>query len=266
MRLFLLLTLLAEIACAQSKIRLVDSQSRLGIAYANIWCDGKLLVSTDSTGTANLALKDCSKLTVSATGFKTKTIDVAHSTVFLDADTLQIRDVEVRRPTYKKSLTLGKVKSGDIGIVVRRENTVGSVGRFFASAGDYFLKEFQFKAHRSDNRLVTISVYGVDKNQKPDELLVQTIVKQLPKGNGICKVDLTQYQISMPEDGVFISVNFVLIDQNKNFSERSPEWFFYEPSLNATRTGGFENTWHLDESGWKKSENYRLDFALKLTD
>lgn len=266
MRFLLLLTLFAQMAFAQSKIRLIDSQSRLGIAYANIWCDGKLLVSTDSTGTANLA-SDCSRLTVSATGFKTKTIDAAQAIIFLEADTLQIRDVEVRRPRLKKSLTLGKLKSGDIGIVVRRENSVGSVGKYFAPVGDYFLKEFQFKAHRSANRMVTISVYSVDENQKPDELLVQSdIVKHLPKGNGICKVDLTPYRLAMPEGGVFISVNFVLIDRNKHFSERNPEWFFYEPSLNATRTEGFENTWHLDETGWKKSENYRVDFALKLTD
>lgn len=92
-----------------------------------------------------------------------------------------------------------------------------------------------------------------------NDLLDQNIVVKVQKGKHNNEIDLRQFNIRFPKNGIFISVEFLIIEANKYDVEVSfPEvekkiMSSYQPSI-GTVPADFSTTWRYSVGRWKKFE------------
>ena len=94
----------------------------------------------------------------------------------------------------------------------------------------------------------------------------ENIICNIKKGYNTTTVDLRKYSLSAPKNGFFVSIQILLIDQNKQYGEHNKDWFFYEPSIGATKNIIGASYYNMSEQNiWKKVENYQLNIEVELT-
>ena len=229
----------------QIQVNVLSEDSNLPISYATIWLSNKVYATTDSLGFFYVDKEHLnSNFRVEATGFYS-------------------------RYEYKViKETLGKLKSGNVGIVATKDKEISRIGKFFQdnSKANLIIDKFRFKAFSSENnRIVSVLLYSVSEDGVPNEIINnETIICKLKKGSHTSEVDLSKFNIEFPENGIFVMVNYLFLDQNKKFSEYDPNWFFYEPSLDAITVNEFVDTWYNVNNEWQKNEKISLSFQLLL--
>lgn len=256
----------------QIRINVLSEDSNLPISYATIWLLNKVYATTDSLGVFYVNESNLnSTFKVEATGFNTlfEAIIDKNKTIFLKEKLITLDEVTVnlkRKKIIKE--TLGKLKSGNVGIVSTKDKQIARVGKFFQdkSKANLIIDKFRFKAFSSENnRIVSVLLYSVSEDGVPNEIINnETIIYKLKKGSHTSEVDLSKFNIEFPENGIFVMVNYLFLDQNKKFSEYDPNWFFYEPSLDAITVKEFVDTWYNVNNEWQKNEKISLSFQLLL--
>ena len=77
--------------------------------------------------------------------------------------------------------------------------------------------------------------------------------------------EIDKTNIDFPENGVFIVLSYIFIEQNKCFRNKDKSWYFYEPSIDARRVNNYTDSWYNLNGEWKKSETYNISMELTLT-
>jgi hypothetical protein len=256
----------------QIQVNVLSEDSNLPISYATIWLSNKVYATTDSLGVFYVNESNLnSTFKVEATGFNTlyEAKVIKNNTIFLKEKLITLEEVTVnlkRKKVIKE--TLGKLKSGNVGIVATKDKEISRIGKFFQdnSKSNLIIDKFRFKAFSSENnRIVSVLLYSVSEDGVPNEIINnETIICKLKKGSHTSEVDLSKFNIEFPENGIFVMVNYLFLDQNKKFSEYDPNWFFYEPSLDAIIVKEFVDTWYNVNNEWQKNEKISLSFQLLL--
>uniref|UniRef100_UPI004048315A hypothetical protein n=1 Tax=Flavobacterium sp. TaxID=239 RepID=UPI004048315A len=116
-------------------------------------------------------------------------------------------------------------------------------------------------------RILSVFIYSVGANGEPDKILNdEDIICNLEKGHNTYEVNLSQLNITFPENGVFVALNYIFIEQNKCYRNKEFNWYFYEPSIDAISVNNYTDTWYNLNGLWKKSETYSISMELTLTD
>jgi hypothetical protein len=256
----------------QIQVNVLSEDSNLPISYATIWLLNKVYATTDSLGVFYVNDSNLnSTFKVEATGFNTlhEAMINENSTIFLKEKLITLEEVTVnlkRKKVIKE--TLGKLKSGNVGIVATKDKEISRIGKFFQdnSKSNLIIDKFRFKAFSSENnRIVSVLLYSVSEDGLPNEIINnETIIYKLKKGSHTNEVDLSKFNIEFSENGIFVMVNYLFLDQNKKFSEYDPNWFYYEPSLDAITVKEFVDTWYNVNNEWQKNEKISLSFQLLL--
>jgi hypothetical protein len=273
-KIFYLLLLLLPVAIqAQIKVFLKDRDTDKPIQYANVWKDNLIAVSSDSLGIFYLReIDSMAQYKISAIGYETlDSLRIAEiSTILMAKGTIALEDILVKPKKVTENLKLGKSKTGDLVVVGVMGKEISQVAKYFPNTKKqaFYLNKFKFKSINEDNNnVVSIIIYSVGPDGQPWVALnTQNIVCHLKKGHHTTEVDLKNLNIPFWPEGVFVTVNYLLLEQNKHYSDTNNAWYLYEPSLDASTTEAYSDSWYNDGNNWRKVSKYSLNFELTLTD
>ena len=273
-KVLLLIILYSTFSKSQNIFSLKSSDDDLPIKYAHIFANNKIISSSDSLGNFIINKNHLNSIIkITALGYKTLgSVNLNNSqTVFMEVQPIVLNEIIISNQNSKKvTYKLGKVKNGDVGVVCTLENnTISQVAKFFENKFEYitFLDKIKLKAFCSDkDRLISILIYSVGFDGKPEKILnSESIICNLKKGHNTYEVNLNQFNIDFPENGVFIALNYILIEQNKCFGKFNKDWYYYEPSIDAKSVANYTDSWYNLNGEWKKSEIYNISMELTLT-
>lgn len=257
---------------SQNVYSLKSIDDNLPIKYAHVYLNNKVLTSSDSLGNFKINENHLNAI-IKITALGYKTLDsvslINGSTIYMEIEPIVLNEIIVNNKNKILKHKLGKLKSGDIGIVCTLENnTISQVAKFFENKFEdiTFLNKIRLKAFCSDkDRLISILIYSVGVDGNPEKILnSESIICNLKKGHNTYEVNLNQFNIDFPENGVFIALNYVFIEQNKCFRNKDKSWYFYEPSIDAKRVNNYTDSWYNLNGDWRKSESYSICMELFL--
>lgn len=270
----LLILLYSTFIQSQNFYKLRSYEDNYPIKYANIYANNKILTSSDSLGNFSISESNLNSI-IKITALGYKTLDSVslknNSTILMEIEPIILNDVVITNKKKLQKYKLGKAKSGNVGIVCTIENNVISqVSKLFENKSQKttFLDKIKFKTLCTEKgRILSIFIYTVDENGKPDKILNdEDIICKLEKGHNTYEVNLNKFNITFPENGVFIALNYIFLEQNKCYRNKEQNWYFYEPSIDAISVNNYTDTWYNLNGVWKKSEIYSISMELTLTD
>lgn len=255
----------------QTTVHLKDKISNLPVSYANIWKDGSLYKTADSVGVFSIDAREANQLfKITCIGYH-DTISKMAGEIFLRPNKIELDEVKLVKRKFEKKEKLGKAKRGNNHYGVQWDTKMAMTAKYFPnnnSKGKYLSKAKFFATVTAKNRLISVLVYSVAADGKPDEILnVENLIYKLKKGTHAVEADLDSLNIEFPANGIFIIIQHPLLEQNKSYSKESnhPNGFCYEPFISIDDTEEFTDSWYFQEE-WKRSKGYSLNIELLVSD
>lgn len=282
------------LALAQIKGKVTDAKGN-PIPYANLFPENaKDGFSAEEDGTFSVKKSaENDKFYVSALGFKTKLVSVSElGTVVLESESVALSEVVIGKAKKRKSIEIGAFSKAGI-----RFHTNATLAKFFNpdQKRDYpFVKEISFNAQSEiDSAKVNVRIMSVNPDGSPgNDLLPKNLIVIVRKGDKNTSVNVEEFAIEMPENGVMISIGQLRINENiywrsmefksvtgEKTERKSPvyqPYFGYVPSDENT-TWHYRGVWSqggrhkMENPGaysnllMKKYHDHFLDVAISLT-
>lgn len=215
---FLLLTLSLT---AQIKGVLKDSISGTAISYATISIENESLGTTsDEDGTFIINDADKNKnLIISVLGYETKKIKAYKAEkVFLKRQNIALNEVVIVNKKETKQIEIGQIENP---IYQAFENTPRIEAKFFPYNISYkktkFIKKVSvFTDSKIDVATIKIHFYEVNENGLPgNELIDKNLIVTVKKGQNKTYFDVSDYNITIPKNGLFVGIERLIIEKNK---------------------------------------------------
>ncbi|WP_320816011.1 carboxypeptidase-like regulatory domain-containing protein [Flavobacterium sp.] len=276
---------------AQVKGIVKDNVTGKPIPFVNIWVENENIgTTTEENGTFSLDIKEEKVLVFSALGYDTKTIKSSNDfTFFLTKKPLQLNENVVENKKEEKKLKVGKYSNSKIksfyGGGIRPKIFAKKIESNNEISEHPFLKEISFiSLSEIENAKINLRFFKINPNGKPgDDILVENLIVEVKIGRNNNVVNIEKYNIKIPEEGLFIAFEWMIIDKNKfyytnNNDSNTPllNEKLYQPLL------GFfyseeqliwefkKGDWFIKEEERSKSKNNKkkygeLDIQLTLT-
>lgn len=271
---------------AQIKGFIVDDKNQ-PIPYVNIWVENENIGTTsEKNGSFSIRVEDQNKILVlSALGFETKKVNVSKAEkIVLKRIIFQLDEVVISKSRSPVEVEIGSSKNMNLShlsgakplIFAKRFNYNDNF-----SKTPYIKNTIIFTKNEIKNATFKLRIYGVDKEGGPGlDLLNEDIIVKVKKGKRENKIDLTNYKLLIPQNGIFIAFESMILESNKfefkykeNNSKKTKEQLAYAPNIvcNAVE---LENTFEYSGGKWiqrKKSiseNNYKnkvIEPAINLT-
>lgn len=271
----------------------IDSITKEPVPYVNIWFEDEnvgtttnengefSIINIDSTGT----------LVFSSIGYEIRktNANAIESIISLNPKSIELQEALIvpRRGTIKK--TIGEYKKSDIdGFYYSGVSGPLLTGRLFRFVEEYrqtpYLNKIQIFTSSEIKAKFNIRLYTVNDNGEPGSFIYdENILGITKKGKKNAEIDISALNIKFPENGLFIAIERLIIDQNRyEYISKSPvsktqhDAVSYEPSIGALLGDTNENTWVYSGGKWMKmvkheaytppkyKDKYRV-FAIQLT-
>lgn len=220
-RILMLLVLISCSVSAQIKGIVKDSISGKPIPYVNIWVENENIGTTsEENGEYSINTNEKSKnLIFSALGFEKKIIKASKATeVNLKPTAFEIDEIVISKRLGTKEVEIGKTKTE---IYSAFDNGPRIDTKFFPYKLTYkktkFIKKVSiFTDSGIDNATIKIHFYSVDSNGFPgEELLDKDFMVTVKKGVKKHLFDVTEFNLRMPKNGIFIGFEKLIIEKNK---------------------------------------------------
>lgn len=197
-----------------------DSISGEPISFVNIWVENEPIGTTSETnGGFSLDIKEDKVLVFSALGYEVKKVSSKTELILLKPKVFELKEVVVSLPK--------KTKEIEIGVSKKRfflpENQVVPwilAKKFHLEDKNKdlnFVKEINFfTKSKVDNGVFRARVFEVKPDGMPGEDLVSDeIIVEVKKGKDKVTVDVSKYNIQIPNEGIIIGFESLFIDRNK---------------------------------------------------
>ncbi|MDI1316282.1 hypothetical protein [Flavobacterium sp.] len=270
-KVFFVFLFICSLSQAQSPIYLKDRSSNIPVSYANIWKEDKMYATSDSLGVFKVDEKHLnSDFKISAIGYKTTYFRIKNTdkTIYLEPEVIQLYEVRVVKRTNKDIVKLGKAKRGTSSYAVQFDDKTGMCAKYFPNQSNKgFINKVKFCATSSaKNRTVNLIFYSVRDNGEPDKILnTENNIIRLKKGTHVLEVDVSD--LDFPKEGLFVVVQHLLLEQNKNYAK--PYYsnaFFYEPSIAVDYSDRYRDTWYFKEGKWQKNNRFSINVEISISD
>lgn len=206
---------------AQTKGIVKDSITGQPIAYASVWVENENIGTTaEENGEFIINTNDKNKnLIFSVLGYARKVCKVSEAkSVRLSPSALELGEVVITNKKGKRQLEIGKTKS-----VIQEafDNGPRMDAKFFPYQKDYKKTKWIQKVtiltdSKVEDATIKLHLYEVDENGFPgEELLSKDYIVTLQKGIFKHKVDVSEFNIPMPENGIFVAFEKLIIERNK---------------------------------------------------
>ena len=283
------LQLIATIAFSQVTGTIVDKETRQPVPYANVGIVGKKVGTTsDTQGNFTIATSaDTSRIVVSAIGYEPAFVGVStkKTTIELTPKQYSIKEVVVK-PQKRTEVVVDKL--------TRKSSHSYSCSGFAYFNAKYFPKKDQYNQTpylkrirvltRSQVRGAKFNVRLVAANEqgKPgEEIVTQNLIASAPRGKRIVTIDLREYHVKFPANGLFVVLEWLIIEENKHEytftykgERKKHDGVSYEPNFCVYIKEGESNMWGYYGGNWHKNDfilsfepnKYQLAIELTLTD
>ncbi len=264
--------LLAFSSFGQTKFQVLDSITRQPVSYANIWNEKQIIRNSDSLGNFEASIADKKPLKITAIGYQEKVFRTNQNPILLQPVPYLLDEVVIRKPKNTNPTVVSKSSRKGQALFVQYDAKSVSVVKFIkGESTQKFLKSIAFYTQTSsNNRKIALIFYSVNEKGEPGQLLnTETIVCNLKKGTKETRVDLVDYAIELPKEGIYVGLQHLLIEDNKMYSQdknATPLSFFYEPGLYFSEETDTKDSWCFYDEKWKLYPTRSLNLGVELTD
>lgn len=263
--------LIFHLTYSQVKYSIYDSQTKLPISYANIWKEKILYTSSDSLGEFIVKDKDLkNNFKITAIGFNDTIIKLNENNIYIRPSKILLDEVKIIKRKNAKTVKIGKAKRGDTVYGVQYDAKNAECAKYFSNQnnGITFLIKLKFYVQTSDkNRIVNLVFYSVGTNGEPKEILnSENKIIHFKKGNYIIEVDVSDLNIEFPKEGIFVVIQYLLLEQNKNYAKPYyPNAFVYEPLIGVNYCNEYKDTWYLEDDKWEKNNRFSINMEISTS-
>ncbi|KIX20510.1 membrane protein [Flavobacterium sp. 316] len=221
-KLLALLFLLISISfLAQVRGVVKDSLTGEPIPFVNIWVENENIGTTsEEDGTFSINILDISKnIIFSSLGFERKIIKASKvKEVILKPSTVELDEIIVLNKKETKQIEIGKTKNA---ILQTFDNGPKIEAKYFTYLDIYKKTKFIKKVTiQTDNKIegatIKIHFYSVNEDGSPGEkLLKKDLIVSIKSGVMTSKFDVSKFNLIMPESGIFVAYEKLIIENNK---------------------------------------------------
>ncbi len=257
-----------------------DSLTGRPIPYANIWIEnGDLGTNSEIDGTFSLKAAPHQFLVFSSLGYETKKISASQcQTIWLQPKIYELQEVVLEKRKGKNRVTHGDFAGINLnsGVTNTGQDEVHIWGKWIQPHEKIrkhpYLESIEFKTRSQlKNVIMRLRFYEVNSEGIPlGDLITDEILVTVQKGTRLNRIDLSIYQIKIPEEGLIIGFEYLKLEQNKF------EYFYtvqgekgrkkgkrYEPSIVGFFPGG-KNLMILNKDGSLRRSYGTVELAVKL--
>ena len=220
-RLFLFLIFATFSLSAQIKGIVKDSLTGKPIPFVNIWVENENIGSTsEENGTFFInTTEKGKKLIFSTLGYEKKIIKASEASIVnLKVTAYSLNEVVISKSIGTKTVEIGKARNE---MYQAFDNGPKIDTKFFPYFSSY--KKTKYLKHvtiytdsRIEDAIIKIHFYAVDNNGYPaKELLDKDFVVTVKKGTRINKLDLKEFNLKFPKNGLFVGFEKLMIEKNK---------------------------------------------------
>lgn len=276
---------------AQVRGVVLDRETQQPVPYANIAIEGKSYGTTSNLKGEFVITESLSKgrVVVSAIGYSTALVDIDGEdlVVILEPKQYQIEAVVVRPRKNRKELVVDKLNN-DASHSFACNGYAWINAKFFEPKPEYanfpFVKQIRILT-RSAIRSAKFNVrlLAANENGEPgEEILNQNLIATARLGKRSVTIDLTQWNIQFPANGLFVALEWLIIDDNRyeyTYTIRNEKGkhkgIWYEPKFITYPEPDESNTWGYHGGKWYKRDyiqgsganrSFNLAIELLLTD
>jgi hypothetical protein len=205
---------------AQTKGIVVD-ENNLPIPYVNIWIEGENIGTTsEENGTFVIDSNDGNKnLIFSILGFEKKIIKLSEAKhVVLQSQINELNEIVIVNKKESRETEIGKVENT---IFQAFENGPKIDVKYFPYIPKYkntkFIKQVRILTDsKLESSTIKIHFYKVDENGLPGEkLLKKDFIVTIKKGGRNNKINVSDFNLTMPKNGIFVGFEKIMIESNK---------------------------------------------------
>jgi hypothetical protein len=278
-KLILLLLFVSTSIYSQFKGVVLD-ESNKPIPYVNIWVENENIGTTSNEdGTFNIDANAEKVLVFSAVGFENlKTKVKAGQNVVLQVAVQQLKEVLIRKRTENEKIQINKFNSKEITSFHFANNRPTIIAKFIRNSSVIekhpFLIKITFLSNcKTPTAKIKIRFYDVAIDGNPGEdYSNDNVIVSVKKGKRSVTIDLSDKNISIPKEGLFLAFEWMIIDENKyiyNYTLDSnnvkqigalydpkkkiyTDGQDYQPYIGTLRSNEF-STWHFIGGKWNKT-------------
>ncbi len=285
---FLLLLIPSLTINAQLKGKILNIETQEPIPYANIAIENTIFGTTSNfNGSFQFTEVPAEKrLVISSVGFETQYLSVSDTVVeiFLHPKTYDIDLVTVKPSNIHIKTRVNEIPSRNSSNHLFCNGYPWMSARYFEYKAVYqncpFINEIRVLTHSQiEGSKFNIRIISAnDKGEPSEEIISENIIVSTPKGNHIVTVDLAYLNLIFPENGLFVALEWLIIDENKRNhiykmkgeKERRHE-IRYDPRFGAFPIQGRVVIWSYSGGRWLKSSfedhlhpGKNLDLAIEV--
>ncbi len=207
---------------AQTKGVVVD-ESGNPIPYVNIWVENENIGTTsEENGEFSIANAENKTLVFSAVGFETLKAKLNESgKVVLKTIAYQLEEVVIQKRIGKDQIEIGKFKKRDVKMFYGTGIQPSILAKFIAPTQDIkthpFVDNITFSTFSNiNNAKIKIRFYEVAQDGSPGlDYSDDIIVVSVKNGKQNNRLDLKDKNIIIPDKGLFIAFEWMIIEENK---------------------------------------------------
>ena len=267
-------------AFSQLKVQIVDAETNLPIPYVNIWVEGQHIGTTsDEEGLFQIeGISDTATLVFSCIAYQRlrQKKHTLGTIIKLQKQATQLSAVTVSPPKNEEHYKLGKIRKRKVKNYFACGTMPWRIAKPIPFEEQFrktpFLKEVNILTDSDVNGAkLRIDILEWNKNdiEAPINVLQSAIYQEVKKGKKITRIDLENYQIRVPENGLLLLFEWLIIEQNKyEFEVRNwqtqvmEQRTTYEPSIGLMPSKKSKITYLYSKGQWRVAEGH-LNFKDK---
>jgi len=286
--LIIILLTFTQIVSSQTKSIVIHQETKEIIPYVNIWVENKNIgTSSDSNGKFELDnMSPDDFIIFSAIGFQKRKIksDSIVEKIELKPTINSLPEVHIANLEVERKIEFGEFKKSRINSYFACSTFPWIVAKKIDFKNEFektpFLKEITLLTNSDikDSKF-KINVYSKSQDGSPGmPLLNKNIIVEADKGKELTKIDLSDYHLLFPKDGLFIAIEWLIVPENKfeysfkiQDSKRKQTGISYEPAIGSIKNK-VNDTWIYTKGKWRemqgppnKNEFQSLAIKVELT-
>ncbi len=241
----------------------IDKSTGLPIQYASVFIKGQDKgASTDLNGFFSIEQADRNTpLIVSAIGYESlEVISKDQLRIELGSKVYELPEVKVVPKKHRLKLTIDPLKK------IKYKSFISPVAdypwiltKFVGYRQEYkstpFIKQIQIMTLcHLDSATFNLRVIAAGSNGDPgNDILDKNLIISAIKGEELTTVNLSDFNISFPENGIYIAFEWLIVDQNKS-QNLQLQRFTYEPMIGIVPDDNNSEIWMYSKGAWYKSK------------
>lgn len=270
--LLIIILLISNFCFTQIKAVIIDSETKERIQYVNIWIEDENIGTTSNeNGEFTLDNSSGKFLVLSRLGYENKRIEMTafSDLILLNPKITELDEVVLKSIKEQRELVIGNFNDSDVGYYYASFDKPEIKARFFPFDSNYsntpYLKKLKFRVYSNiRNAKFNVRLYSIGDNGEPNNPLYEkNIIGIVNKGMKNIELDLSGLDIAFPENGLFVSYEWLIIADNvfktsfpiKN-SQKQVEKIMYEPKVGFLPSEKDENSWTYKDGKWGKVDKF----------